>query len=224
MAGTASGDGRMTLKSTPPVIPSTCARPWSCQTHQPSTSGAQEETTVPEQPAEPFAHRVRALEVVPDVQHDVATPGGLHGAQELAELRVDGGRVGSSAAVAGQFEVDRGRERGRVRWGDGEEVAGLCAPRCAEREVVGGAAIEPGVAGTAPVRLEPVVDPIATLARLDVGELDPVVGDSCPIDVVLVRGDVDPVPLALPQRWSPVRHPQEPPSRGQRQQQHAGDP
>lgn len=57
-----------------------------------------------------MANGVRPLEVVADVQDDLASPGFLDEADELSELFLDLCRTRSGTAVAGQLEVNRGRE------------------------------------------------------------------------------------------------------------------
>lgn len=74
-----------------------------------------------------------------------------------------------------------------------------------------GASIQARVLGSAPVFIEAVVGEVAALSGLDVCERDAVACDPSPIDDVLMSGHVDSVSLAFLQRWSPVRHPQEPP-------------
>lgn len=162
---------------------------------------------MPQGAIELIADGVGALERVADVQDDLASPGLLDDADELAELFLDLRRTGSGAAVAGQLEIDSRREGPAFGWSDVEEVTSLVCAGCAESEVVLRASIKSCFLGSAPVLGEAIVGEVAALGGFDVRERDVIVRDLPPIDDVLMSGDVDAVSLAVLQRWPPVRHP-----------------
>ena len=104
---------------------------------------AKKEALVPKGAIELVADGVGALEVIADVQDDLASPGFLDQADELAQLFFDFHRTGSGAAVTGQLEVNGGREGIAVGSSDIEEVASLVRAGRAQGEVMVGARSNP---------------------------------------------------------------------------------
>lgn len=82
---------------------------------RPGGTGPQEETAEPQRSVELVPDRVRALEVVADVQHHLSAPCLLDRDEEVLQLLGHIGCTRPGAAVAYQLEVDGRRERVRVR-------------------------------------------------------------------------------------------------------------
>jgi len=169
------------------------------------------ETAEPQGAIELVADRVGPLEVVANIEDHLASPRILNQANERAELFLYFRWTGSGAAVAGQLQIDRGREGVALGRSDIEEMASLVGAGRAQGEVVVGASIKSRLTGSAPVLIESVVGEVTALGGLDVRERDAIAWDLPPIDNALMGGHVDAVSLAFPQGWPPVRHPQKPP-------------
>ncbi len=158
-----------------------------------------------------FVAGVCPVEVVADVQDDLASPSFFDEADEVAELFHYLGWTWSGAAVTGQLEIDSWREGVALGSSDVEKMASLVSAGCAKCEVVVRASIKSCFPGSAPILIKAIIGEVSALGGLDVCERDAIVCDLSPMDDVLVSGHVDAVSLAFLQGWPPVRHPKEPP-------------
>jgi len=94
--------------------------------HEPSVEiRSEQKPAKPERTVKLVAHRIHALEVISYVKDDLPPPGSLDHQEEVIELIVDVRGTGTSAAVPGELEVDRGRESASLGRSDVEEMASL---------------------------------------------------------------------------------------------------
>ncbi|HEY3024480.1 MAG TPA: hypothetical protein VGK11_12725, partial [Actinomycetota bacterium] len=66
----------------------------------------EKEAMVPQRAIELVANRIHKLEVIPNVQNDLPSPGSFDQPDEIIELFLDHSRTGPGAAVSGQLQID----------------------------------------------------------------------------------------------------------------------